>query len=150
MVDLTAKAIHEFWKGYNDPTIYRVIGFMESVEDWTAEEGEKAQEALTKLGEALGSLNGEDLSKEEKFVETLACLKTGLYLRILQALDTANPGAASKLLIHAEEESEEDDDTASFFLQRNIVFERLRLLSRVFSKERFTTVLRALEGEDAE
>lgn len=148
MADLNPQAVHQFWKEFNDPTIYRVIAFMEGVENWAVDGNPEAEEALTKLSEQLARLTGQDLSEEDRFVEVLANLKTGRCLRLLQALDTANPGAASKLLIHAEEESEEDDETASFFLQRNIVFERLRLLSRVFSKERFALVLKALEGEE--
>ena len=73
----------------------------------------------------------------------------GRTLRLLQAMYTSHPGAASKLLINAEETSESSDDPAGLFLRRNIVFERLRLLSRVFSEERFALITQALEGEDA-
>ena len=59
-----------------------------------------------------------------------------------------HPGSASKILIHAEEKSLGSHDAASFFLKRNIVFERLRLLSRTFSEYRLQLVSRALEGEE--
>jgi intracellular multiplication protein IcmW len=76
-------------------------------------------------------------------------LKTGRGLRILQALDTVHPGSASKILIHAEESSSTDTDPAGFFLKRNIIFERLRLLSRTFSEQRLQLITRALEGDDS-
>ena len=35
MADLSHDAVHKFWHEYEDPMIYRVISFMEGVEDWT-------------------------------------------------------------------------------------------------------------------
>ena len=69
-------------------------------------------------------------------------------MSLLQAIDTVHPGSASRVLIHAEETSIGSYDPAGFFLKRNIVFERLRLLSRVFCQYRLKLVLRALEGDE--
>jgi intracellular multiplication protein IcmW len=60
-------------------------------------------------------------------------------------LDTAYPGAAAKVLMHAEEITKSEADIAGVFLRRNIVFERLRLLGRVFATDRFKLVLKTLE-----
>lgn len=142
---LDLKASHEFWKAYNDPIIYRVIAFMETAEGWTLD-GEKELEAsLTELGNALENLKNFELSKEEKFVALCAHIKTSRILRLLQGIDSIDPGSASKLLMYAEENNHSDNPMAGLFLRRNIVFERLRLLSRVFSKERFDLVLGILE-----
>ena len=35
MPNLDLHSSHEFWKNYEDPMIFRVIAFMESVESWT-------------------------------------------------------------------------------------------------------------------
>jgi len=48
-------------------------------------------------------------------------------------------------LLRAEDTTKSDTDTAGIFLRRNIVFERLRLLGRVFGPDRFKLVLQALE-----
>jgi intracellular multiplication protein IcmW len=69
-------------------------------------------------------------------------------LRLLQAIDTVHPGSASRVLMHAEETNLGEQDPSGFFLKRNIIFERLRLLSRVFSENRLTLVLRALKGDE--
>jgi len=66
-------------------------------------------------------------------------------LRIMQCLDTAHPGAASKLLMFAEKSNASPTNNIGLFLRRNIVFERLRLLGRVFSEERFILVQNAIE-----
>lgn len=151
MPDLSIPAVHRFWKEYEDPIIYRVITFMEGVENWTLDNDPTFESAMKQLGESLdniGDVDMNELGKEEMFIRIACNIKTGRGLRLLQAIDTAHPGAASKLLVHAEENSEGPSDPPGIFLRRNIVFERLRLLTRVFAPHRFTLILRALEGDE--
>jgi intracellular multiplication protein IcmW len=151
MPDLTTDGIRQFWKHYEDPMIYRVVSFMESVESWTLDGDEALESAVAELSRQLddiGNVSLDELGQQDLFIRLANNLKTGRALRLLQVLDTAHPGAASKLLMHAEEISQSMDDMAGLFLRRNIVFERLRLLARVFAPARFNLILKALEGED--
>lgn len=150
MPDLSHQAVHQFWKDYQDPTIYRVISFMEGVEDWTADENPKLEEAIRRLGDTLEDIGNIDLQQESQFINLGASLKTGRCLRLLMCLDMAYPGAAAKVLMHAEETTQYDEDTSGIFLRRNIVFERLRLLSRVFAQDRLKLAIKALEEGDYE
>jgi intracellular multiplication protein IcmW len=145
MPDISNEAVHQFWFEYPDPMIYRVITFMEGVETWTLDGDPALEAAMTKLGETLENIGNIDLQNEDPFIQVATYIKAGRALRLLQCLDVAYPGAASKLLMHAEETSRTSDDVPGLFLRRNIVFERLRLLGRVFSPERFSLVLKALE-----
>lgn len=147
MPNLDLSASHEFWKNYNDPMIYRVIAFMETVENWTMDNDPELEAAMTALGQFLDEVQKLELSKEEQFIILLAHIKTSRILRILQAIDTIEPGSASKVLMYAEENNTPDNLLTGLFLRRNIVFERLRLLSRVFSPERFDLVLKAMEQD---
>lgn len=151
MPDLSREAVHDFWSKYQDPNVYRVITFMEGVETWTLDGHEDVENALQKLGKELDDLAKVDLGQlgqQELFIKIACHVKAARVLRILQAIDTAHPGSASKLLIHAEEISKSPDDPPGLFLRRNIVFERLRLLSRVFAPSRVALIMRALEGEE--
>lgn len=151
MPDLSHAASAQYWFEYLDPMIYRVITFMESVEDWTLDGNPEFEAAMTQLGKELDDIEKIDMglmSAEEKFIKIVGNIKSGRGLRLLQAIDTVHPGSASRVLIHAEETSLGSYDHAGFFLKRNIVFERLRLLSRVFSQYRLKLVLRALEGDE--
>lgn len=145
MPDFSHDAVHQFWHEYQDPIIYRVISFMEGVEDWTADGNPDLEAALVKLGETLEDIGNIDLALEDDIIKLATSIKTGRGLRLLMCLDTAYPGAAAKVLMHAEEITQSDEDTAGIFLRRNIVFERLRLLGRVFASDRFKLVLKALE-----
>lgn len=145
MPNFSHKAVHEFWNDYRDPTIYKVISFMEGVEDWTLDGHPEFEESLRKLGETLEDIGNIDLQQENNLIKLVAHVKTGRGLRILMALDMAYPGAAAKVLMQAEQQTKSDADTAGIFLRRNIVFERLRLLGRVFASDRFKLILKALE-----
>ena len=151
MPDLSHEAAAQYWHEYIDPMIYRVVTFMESVEDWTLDGNPELELAITQLGHELddiASLDMNMLGQEDKFIRLVGNIKSGRGLRLLQAIDQVHPGSASKILIHAEETSLSSTDPAGFFLKRNITFERLRLLSRVFSEYRLRLVARALEGEE--
>lgn len=147
MPQLDIPASHEFWKNYDDPMIYRVISFMETAEDWSLDGDPQLEQAITTLGENLDKLTRFELSKEDQFVALCCHIKTSRILRLLQAIDSIDPGSASKLLMYAEEHNTPEHPLAGLFLRRNIVFERLRLLARVFSPDRFEIVLKALEQE---
>lgn len=145
MPKLDLQSAHEFWKNFDDPMIYRVIAFMETGEDFTLDGTPAIEESVNRLGDLLDTLSSFELSKEDQFISLCSHLKTSRILRLLQAIDTVDPGSASKLLMYAEENNTPENAMAGLFLRRNIVFERLRLLARVFSTERIALVLKVLE-----
>jgi intracellular multiplication protein IcmW len=145
MPDFSHKAVHQFWHNYPDPTLYKVITFMEGVEDWTLDGQSELEEAVKALGETLEDIGNIDLQQEIAMIDLVCHVKTGRGLRLLMTLDQAYPGAAAKVLMKAEELTKSETDTAGIFLRRNIVFERLRLLSRVFSTERLKLITQTLE-----
>ena len=148
MPKLDLQASHEFWKNYDDQMIFRVIAFMETAEGWTLDGDALIEQAMEDISNSLDQITRFELGKEEQFVALCAHIKTSRILRMLQAIDTIEPGSASKVLMYAEENNTPDNLLAGLFLRRNIVFERLRLLSRVFSPERFELVLKAMEHEN--
>lgn len=146
MPELTSEAAHRYWFEYKDQTIYRVLCFMESVESWTVDDSPGLEEAMKKLGAALDNVGNSDLQKEDDLIKLALHLKASRMLLLLQALDTTNPGTASKILTYAEQNSTTPSDVSGLFLRRNVVFERLRLLGRVLSADRLALVVKALGG----
>ncbi|MCK4870340.1 MAG: type IVB secretion system protein IcmW [Gammaproteobacteria bacterium] len=147
MPDLSNKGAHEYWFKYVDPMIYRVVTFMEGVEDWAPDGDPDFEAAMVKLGAELDNVGGVELQNEDEMIKLAAYVRAARNLRLLQCLDVANPGSAARLLMHAEEVSTSEEDVPGLFLRRNIVFERLRLLGRVFSEERTSLVVKAMEDE---
>lgn len=150
MPDLSNIGSHKFWQEYHDPSIHKIVSFMEGVERWTLDGDQELEQAIANLGIALDKIGNIDLQEEDKFIQLSSYIKMGRSLRLLQCVDTAYPGAAAKILTYAENHgSQATNDTNKLFLQRNLVFERFRLLSRIFSEERLATVMNILGGEYA-
>ncbi len=150
MPDLHADAVNAFWDSYDRRTLYRVIVALEHVEHWVLDKNPIVEAALIKLGEVLDQTPNFELSDEAKVIRILGNTSAGRALRLLQAMDIKKPGLASQLLMYAEEASSDSegkipDKNAQLFLRRNLVFERLQLLSRVFAPQRVSIVLKALE-----
>lgn len=151
MPDLSYKASSAYWNDYIDPMIYRVVTFLESVENFTLDGDPELEAVLTELGKTLDNLETVDLdnlNQHDTFIRIVGNIKSGRGLRLLQSLDVAHPGSASKILTHAEKTTFSTYDPAGVFLKRNIAFERLRLLSRVFSEYRLYVITRSFEGEE--
>ena len=147
MSDLSHDGVHQFWKDYADPMIYRVVSFMEGVEHWTVDENPEFETAMQELANSLDTIGNYELGSQQDFITLCTYLKMARMLRLLQAIYTAHPGGASKILMYAEENSTSSEDVPGIFLRRNIVFERLRLLGRVFANERIDIVMKALGSE---
>lgn len=150
MPDLHADAVNAFWDSYDRRTLYRVIVAIEHVEHWVLDRNPAVEAALIKLGEVLDQSPHFELADEAKVIRILGNTSAGRALRLLQAMDIKKPGSASQLLMFAEEASSDaegktPDKNAQIFLRRNLVFERLQLLSRVFAPQRVSIVLKALE-----
>lgn len=158
MPDLHLDAVHAFWDSYDRRTLYRVIVALEKVESWTLDKNPAVEAALIRLGEVLDHASDFELSQEAKVIRVLINTSASRALRLLQSLDMTKSGSASQLLMYAEEASQqketseegaakEADPYAELFLRRNLVFERLQLLSRVFAPQRVSMVLKALEQQ---
>lgn len=151
MPDLSHQAATTYWSEYIDPTIYRVLMFLESVEDFTLDGDPKFEAAITELGKLLDNIEKIDMDKlaqQESFIRIVANIKSSRGLRLLQAIDAIHPGSASKIITYAERSTTRPDDPAGIFIRRNTAFERLRLLARVFSEYRLYQITKALEGEE--
>jgi intracellular multiplication protein IcmW len=150
--DLHLDSVHAFWDSYDRRTLYRVIVGIERVEHWILDDSPAVEAALIRLGEAMDQGHAVDLTEESKIIRVLINTRASRALRLLQAMDIAKPGTASQILMFAEEaassaEGKTPDPLAQLFLRRNLVFERLQLLSRIFSNQRVTLVLKALEQQ---
>ena len=149
MPDMSLEAVHAFWHDYDKRTLYRIVTSMEGIESWAGDDDPQVEEALLRLGSCLDELSDFELTDEAVLVKVLANLRSGRALRLMQFLDVLKPGTASKLLIFAEEQTKDaahKNRYADLFLKRNLAFERLQLLGRVFAPERINLVLKALES----
>ncbi len=153
MPSLLPRDVENFWFEYRDPSIYRVIMFMESVEEFLDRKDPEFIATLEKLGKELDdikSVNFNEFADKDIQISISVQLKTGSGLRFLHILDSVHPGCASRLLMYAEQNAQLPTDNNSLLLRRNVVFERLRLLARMLAPDRFALIKKALEGKSYE
>lgn len=154
MPDLSREAVNHFWCDYDKRTLYRIVSSMQQAETWTVDDLMAIDAAYGLFGKALDESPKHDFSEQlDELITTLIFAKSARALRIMQYLDSVKPGNAAKILMHAENISSDGQDAsqspqASLFLKRNLVFERLQLLSRIFSVERMNMVIKALEARN--
>ncbi|MAZ44741.1 MAG: phosphoesterase [Legionellales bacterium] len=151
MPDLSREAVNIFWCEYDRRTLYRIVTSMEQVENWTLDDITEIDQALSVLGDTLDAHPEAEVEDMDNLIKILANVFSARALRIMQYLDSVKPGTASKILMHAEEVTKDEANANPFarlFLKRNLVFERLQLLARVFAPERVNLVIRALEKEN--
>jgi intracellular multiplication protein IcmW len=147
MLDLKPDAVREYWQEKHDYALYRIIEAMEAVEVWIVDGDADVEAAVEKWVAVLNNTKDFELQNEEELIYVLSSIKASRALRVLQYIDSLKPGSASKLLIYAEVASNEPDDLPGFFLKRNLVFERLQLMGRIFAPERIEMVLKAIDKE---
>ena len=148
MLDLSPEAVKAYWQERHDAALLRIIEAMEAVEAWVLDGDIAVEESLTRLVAELNSTPNFELQNEEELINILSSIKASRALRVLQYIDTLKPGAASKLLIYAEVSSNEPDDLPGFFLKRNLVFERLQLMGRIFSSDRVDLVMKSIDKDE--
>ena len=153
MPDLSAQAVHQFWYDYDKRILYRIVTSMEGMESWTVDMEEEVDAALNRLGDALEGSRNFELKEEATIIKVLANTHSARAIRLMQYLDALVPGTASKLLVYAEGQTKDENNKNRYcdlFLKRNLVFERMQLISRVFAPERINLVLKALENANDE
>lgn len=144
MPDLSHESALNFWKTFMGGSIVTIIEFIEQTEDWV-NLSEADNEALEKLGELLDRISPDQPLSEQQFIDICAPLYLSQKLRIMQAMDTLSPGFASSMIKTAEKDAE-SDLVCQAFIKRNLLFERMRLVSRIFHNDRLQLVQRIYEN----
>ena len=145
MPDLSHESAIEFWKNFMGGAVLPIIEFIEHTESWVESHNPEIEGALTELGNYLDTATDASNLSEIDLVRICAYLHLSQKLRIMQLVDSIAPGAATKMIKEAEK-SALDDGCAKTFLQRNLVFERMRISARLFSPARIQMVQKIYES----
>ena len=143
--DMTLEGCHRFWASFQDANVYRAICLMEKVEDWTLDNDGDVEAKLVALGEALQRTAPRKIEKMDEILVMCTCLRISRKLRFMQIMDQIDPGAASRLIQFAEQQQFSSND-AGLFLKRNVIFERMRMISRMISSERLAMVRKMVDA----
>ncbi len=132
----TPDEAHQFWKSYDGPTVYDTICLMEISETWAVDNDDEISAALKSLGEKMDNMTDISDDFKKQLLPILSQIRISMKLYIMYCLDLIKLRSAEGLILFAE--ANKDLNGAREFLDRNLMFERLRLSSRMFSNERLT------------
>lgn len=146
MPDLSHETVHAFWHEYDPYILYKVVCSFEESETWIQYD-ERTQTLVSDLGDVLDKVANFDFLRQETLIELLTSIKFSQALRVMQFMETKSPGIIAKLLMWADgkKRDNQSDQRIDAFLRRNLIFERLQLLARVFSKERLDLLSKSIE-----
>jgi intracellular multiplication protein IcmW len=150
MPDLSAESVHAFWHEYDAKILYKIVCSLEASETWVPID-EEIESILQDLGDVIDSISSAPQLSPEKIINILTSIKYTQSLRVMHAIETKTPGFVSSLLIWAEDQKNKNaaSHAVQNFLRRNLVFERLQLLARIFSSERINLLNKAQEVSNA-
>lgn len=143
--DMTLKGCHMFWSSFQDANVYRAICLMEKVEHWALDNHPEVEKKLIDLGVTLQNATSKKIDKMDDIMVMCSYMRMSRKLRFMQILDQIDPGAASRLIQHAEKRKFSSND-AGLFLKRNVIFERMRMISRIMSPERLALVRKIVDA----
>ena len=122
-----------------------IISFIEHTEDWVESQNISTEEALEKLGRYLDTATDASNLSESDLVNICAYIHLSQKLRIMQVVDSIAPGAATKMIKDAEKNAA-NNPAANTFLKRNLIFERMRIISRLLAPSRIQLVQKIYES----
>ena len=145
MSELDLKSTRAFWTTYMNGSVFNVINFLEKQEQDLIADNPEVQSLLSTLGFLISQANQIDDERLEDAVNISTNLHMSQKLRIMQLLDSIQPGFASKMIKYAEANT--NDNNAAIFLERNTKFERVRILQEVYAPERMTMISEIYEQD---
>lgn len=148
-LDLSNEGVDRAWRAAG---IEPAIRAMEADETWVvdgmrAQTGESVDSVIERLSNLLSSV-GRDrigasvLAAQTDIINLMGHVRTGRALMLFRWLSHACDGAGNHLLRHAAYQSTE---LGSLMVQRVTTLERRALLARVFSPERFASLMDVLD-----
>jgi|AntRauTorckE5430_2_1112549.scaffolds.fasta_scaffold00045_35 intracellular multiplication protein IcmW len=145
MPDLSHEGSKQFWKEFMNGSIYKIIDFIEQTEDWVVSNDPKTIDALAQLSDYLEKADSKTEFPQKQFIHICAYAHLSQKLKIMHTLDTIQPGLATQL-IQTAEKSPKSNLSASIFLKRNLLFERMRILSKILAPNRIQIVQKIYES----
>lgn len=146
MPNLRQSIIEDFWHR-KDPRMARILGWMESMEDWMLDDNEEVASSIFALAGTLEKISGKDvINNSDEIIKAMAYMSSPRALRLMEWFDEHFPQGISVNLTRKAQEM--DDETASLLLDRLNTLHRLSLLSKIFSPHRTKLIVELLQENE--
>ncbi|OAJ35141.1 type IVB secretion system protein IcmW [Piscirickettsia salmonis] len=134
------KKVADYWKSYGNSNINHALINFEHIEEDEYFIDEDQEEKILELLEFASENNLKEIDSN-LFFSLLNSLPAAYMFYVIHELNNSNSEYVSALISEA---SKKKDDDRRFFYDRNVLFEKMQILSRVFSSDRVNKMIRAL------
>ena len=145
-MDLSSTGVENYWieRGI---ALHETLSRMADLQEWTVDED--LNKWILALSDALENQRcvEEMASRPKETMEFLSWLSSPLAMRIMNAVDEAQLGAAAKIVYEAE--SMASNPVYRLFIEGLEILSRSRLLSHIFSPDRIELVAAAVKAARA-
>lgn len=146
MPNLRQSIIEKFWQE-KDPRMARILGWMESMEDWMLDDNEEVADAIYVLAQTLERVSRRDIMEHsQELIHAMAYMSAPRALRLLEWFDEHFPQGVSVELTK-QALTMKDDERASLLLDRFNTLHRLSLLTKIFAPHRTRIIVDLLQQQ---
>lgn len=146
MPNLRQSIIEEFWHR-KDPRMARILGWMESMEDWMLDDNEEVSNNIFALANTLEKVSGKDIiTNADDIIKLMAYMSSPRALRLMEWFDEHFPQGVSVALTQRAHDLK--TDSAALLLDRLNTLNRLSLLSKIFSPHRTRLIVSVLQEQE--
>lgn len=147
MPNLRKSIVENFWEK-KDKRMFRILGWMESMEDWMLDENEEIANSIYALANTLERVSKKDiLNNAEELIHAMAYMSSPRALRLMEWFDEHfSQGISIELTQKAL--SMKDNEQAQLLLDRFDTLNKLSLLSKIFSTQRTKLIVSLLKQQE--
>lgn len=147
MPNLRQSMIESFWQK-KDRRMARILGWMESMEDWMLDDNENVANSIYALANTLERVSKKEIvNNAEELIRAMAYMSSPRALRLVEWFDEHFPQGVSLELTQKALEMK-DDERAALFLDRFNTLHALSLLSKIFAPSRTRMIVDLLQQQE--
>jgi hypothetical protein len=144
-LNLRQSVLEDLWRK-QDPRFSRILGWMESMEDWMLDDDQEIMDSILSFSVVLErTTSGKVLENADRLIEIMAYMSAPRAMRVVSWIEERFPDGVSRDLLNNAIDMQ-GDPTADLLVDRLDTLERLSLLTRLFSPARTREIVDILKS----
>ena len=144
MPNLRQSIVEDFWQK-KDARMYRILSWMESMEDWMLDDNEDVANSIFVLANTLERASRDNIIEySHELIQAMAYMSSPRALRLMEWFDEHFPDGLSVEITNQALQMK-DDEHSALLLDRFNTLNRLSLLGKMFSPGRTKKIINLLK-----
>lgn len=148
-LNLRQSVLEDFWRK-KDPRLSRILGWMESMEDWMLDDDQEIMDSILSFSSVLERTSSTRIAENaDRLIEIMAYMSAPRAMRLMSWMEEQFPDGVSREILNNAIDMQ-GDPTADLLIDRLDTLERLSLLCQLFSPTRTREIVSILKDFQAE